>query len=214
MPPRGPTTAPKPTRAAPHDHRFFQSDACTGRGRAAAGRPVVRVGASCVRGLADLLPGQLACVRDGVFAVRGGQDRRRGQLCRGQLGAAFRHRAGDRHLQCARAVAGDRGRSRDRAVCSKEHRLGNRHRARVSGLCLDAAVPGGSDRHHGHRRCLQPVRVPGDFLAVVLCADRDGAQASCSAVLVPVSDHGHGGRHVPADRYRADLHDDGHAQHG
>ena len=76
------------------------------------------------------------------------------------------------------------------------------------------AVPGGTARHHDHRRRVQHLRVPRDLVALDLRADRARARPPGAVRRVPVPDHGHDRRHLHRHRRRPALPDDRHAQPG
>ena len=81
-------------------------------------------------------------------------------------------------------------------------------------LCDVPAVPGRPARHHDHRRRLQRLRVPRNFLAVVLCTDQPGPAPQGAARRLPVSGHGNDRGDLLLDRRRLALPDDRDPQHG
>ena len=123
----------------------------------------------------------------------GASDRNRSRSAHGPSG---RHLVRSRKLAAALGYRVPRGpaqrlRARPRlcrrchrhVVCAHERGSGSRERAALSVLFHVLPVPCRAAWHNDHRRRLQPVRVPRDFLAVLVRAHRDGAAPKGALLL-------------------------------
>src|SRR6056297_577180 len=173
---------------APHEYRRM---AAVQRAGAADRRPDMRIDARTYRTVATRLPGcadVAADHRDRAARLVAGEN----LLPVRQLAAADRHRIPRRRSQWPGGAAG-RGGSQFRASLGPHHQQlrgtgtpGHFLRVVPAGVC-------GLDGDHADRRCVQRVRVSGNFVAIDLCADRARLGPARTPGLVPLPDHGHRG---------------------
>src|SRR5690606_25945994 len=103
---------------------------------------------------------------------------------------------------------------RGRRVRPGEHRGGDRGVPDPAVLRLPLPEPDRAARHRGHRGRVQRLRLPGDHVAVLVRAGRDGAAQARPARRVPVPHRGDDPLDVRPHRHRPRLRRDRHAQHG
>ena len=193
----------KPDQPAPGNRRAVAAGGC------AAMRPV---GAG-EDGLGPDHSRRCRFARRDVVALRTGLALRTDGLCVWRLARTLGYRLPHRPAQRLRAAAGRAHLRNGGGVCAPQRRGGDP--AGPRGPLLRGAVAGGGWllRHRGDGGPVQPVRLPGDIVSRLLCADSHGQRPPGLECGVPLSCDGHHRRDFRADRHRLSLHVDRIPEH-
>ena len=210
-----PTAPSRTTRSKPRRTSFDRQSASGPAGGVASpcGAPLPDPAPPRTR-LGDRNGGHLGIAGHRARPARPGAGDGNHPLSVGRLGGALGDRIPDRHRQRLRPGPGNDHRLGGHALCPRQRRGRNSRAAHLFVLLPLPAQHRRTSRHRHYRRRLQPVRVPGNLVVVVLRADQPRPGPPGLDRRLPVPGHGHHRRHLLHHRRRHDVHDDRHPQHG